>query len=263
MWHYAVFARSTECQSPILGTENISKPQELNTKFSHSTTLSHESTSSIHSFSTKHETMARIEVAPRPKVARGNLIPKMAPLVTQSPAPKPRKSSKRGNKRRRGKTLITKAVEKLAAVLKKPQSTNIEKAEACFKVTYAKMKAYEQEEEGRGKWNAAAARQLEARLGKTFHEDKMNEYLEAAKEECRGASDIYCGIPNLPEFLRTEFWTIVEYWSQYPGGREGAFIVYKHDMPDGAIRFTLRDGTQVKTGRSDDVGLYDKGGNLR
>ncbi|THV53311.1 hypothetical protein BGAL_0054g00220 [Botrytis galanthina] len=206
--------------------------------------------------------MARIEAAPRPKVVRGNLIPKMAPLVTQPPSPKPKNPSKRGHKRRRGKTLITKAVDKVAAVLKKPRSTNIEKAEACFKVTYAKMKAYEQEQEGRGKWNAAAARKLEARLGKTFHDDKMKEYLEAAKEECRRASDIYCGVPNLPEFRQTQFWTIVEYWNEYPEGRTDTFIVYKYDMPNGAIRFTLRDGTQVKTGRSDDDCLYDKEGIL-
>ncbi|TGO41232.1 hypothetical protein BHYA_0024g00080 [Botrytis hyacinthi] len=184
--------------------------------------------------------MARIELAPRPKVVRGNFIANMASLVTQSPAPKPRKPSKKGHKRRRGKTLITKAVDKLADVLKKPRSTHIEKAE-----------------------NAAAARKLEARLGKNFHEDKMNEYLEDAQEECRGASDIYCGVPNLPEFLRTQFWTIVEYWNEYPGGRADAFIVYKYDMPDGATRFTSKDGTQVKTGRSDGVGLYDKEGNLR
>ncbi|TGO51731.1 hypothetical protein BCON_0155g00140 [Botryotinia convoluta] len=206
--------------------------------------------------------MARIEPAPRPKVVRGDLNPLIAPLVTPLPAPKERNPSKRRHKRRRGKTLITRAVDRLTAVLKKPQSTNIEKAEACFKVTHAKMKAYEQEEEGRGKWDAAAARKLEARLGKTFHEDKMNEYLKVAKE-CKRASDIYCGVPNQAEFIRTQYLKVEEYWNQYPGGRVDAFIVYKYDMPDGSIRFTLEDGTQVKTGLLDDIHFYDREGNQR
>ncbi|KAF5873754.1 uncharacterized protein Bfra_005218 [Botrytis fragariae] len=204
--------------------------------------------------------MAPIETAPRPKVVRGDLNPQIAPLLTEFQAPKQKKSSKRPHKRRRGKTLITRAVDKLTAVLNEPQSTNIEKAEACFKVTHAKIKAYEQEEEGRGRWNAAAARKLEARLGKTFHEDKMNEYLAAAGEERKGASEIYCGVPNQPEFYRTQYLKIEEYWHQYPAGNLDAFIVYKYDMPGGSIRFTLEDGTQVKTGLLDDFHFYNRWG---
>ncbi|TGO30429.1 hypothetical protein BPAE_0005g00230 [Botrytis paeoniae] len=203
--------------------------------------------------------MSRIETAPRPKVVPGNLSAQIAPIVTAFPAPNQRKSSKRRHKSRRGKTLITRAVDKLTAVLKKPQSTNIEKAEAFFKVTHAKMKAYEQEEEGRGKWNAAAARKLEARLGKTFHEDKMNEYLKAA-EECKRASDIYCGVPNQAESIRTQYLKIQKYWNEYPGGRVDAFIVYKYDMPGDSIRFTLEDGTQVKTGLLGDFNFYNTEG---
>ncbi|KAF7930878.1 hypothetical protein BELL_0090g00210 [Botrytis elliptica] len=190
--------------------------------------------------------MARIELPPRPKFVRGDLIARMAPAVTSSLAPKQRTSSKRPHKRRKGKTLITRAVDKLAAVLKKPQSTNLEKAEACFKVTHAKRKAYEQEEEGRGKCEAAAARKLEARLGKTFHEDKMNEYLVAAGEEHNGASEIYCGVPNHPDFFQTQYFKIEEYWNEYPAGWVGAYIVYKYDMPGDPIRFALEDGTPVK-----------------
>ncbi|KAF7901954.1 uncharacterized protein EAF01_007252 [Botrytis porri] len=207
------------------------------------------------------ESAPRIDPAPRAKIDRRGLVALMAPAPTSAPAPKQRKSSKRHPKRRKGKTLITRAVDKLTAVLKRPQSTNIEKAEACFKVTFEKMQAYEQEQQGRGKWNAAAARKLEARLGKTFHEDKMKEYLAAAVEERNGASDIYCGVPpNQPEHYRTQYLQIEEYWNEYPAGRVDAFIVYKYDMPNGHIRFALENGTQVKTGFLYDVHFYDRYG---
>ncbi|TEY77697.1 hypothetical protein BOTCAL_0052g00360 [Botryotinia calthae] len=204
--------------------------------------------------------MARIELPPRPKRVWKDLRPLMAPLITPA-VPEQKKRSKRPRKRRKGKTLITRAVDQLTAILKKPQSMNIEKAEACFKVMHAKMKAYEQEREGRGKWNAAAARLLEARLGKTYHEDRMNEYLEAAEDDCKWAYDICYGVPQQTEFIPTQYLKEEEYWNQYPEGRLDAFVVHMYDTPGGFARFTLEDGTPIKTEIAGDSHFNNEEGN--
>ncbi|KAF7948922.1 hypothetical protein EAE96_008103 [Botrytis aclada] len=204
---------------------------------------------------------ARVESPPRPKVERRNLVARMAPAPTQgpAPAPKPRKRSSRPRKRRKGKTEITRAVNKLDVLLKRPYSTNLQKAEACFKITWARMKAYEQEQAGMGKVNAAVARRLDARFGENFHKDKMKEYLAAAKEELQ-LSDIYCGVPHEGEYFSMQYMTIEEYWNEYPAGRADAFIVYKYDMGDGSVRFARENGIQVKTRLPGDVHYYDRWG---
>ncbi|KAM0129033.1 hypothetical protein ACHAP3_007985 [Botrytis cinerea] len=204
--------------------------------------------------------MAPIKLSPPPKRVWKDIRPLMAPLIIPA-VPEQKKRSRRPRKRRKGKTLITRAVDQLTAILKKPQSTNIEKAEACFKVMHAKMKAYEQEREGRGKWNAAAARLLEGRLGKTYHEDRMNEYLEAAEEDCKWAYDIYYGVPQQTEFTPTQYLKEEEYWNQYPEGRLDAFIVHMYGMPGGFTRFTLEDGTPIKIEIAGGFHFIDEEGN--
>ncbi|KAK6605742.1 hypothetical protein H4I95_05548 [Botrytis cinerea] len=187
--------------------------------------------------------MAPIKLSPPPKRVWKDIRPLMAPLIIPA-VPEQKKRSRRPRKRRKGKTLITRAVDQLTAILKKPQSTNIEKAEAW-----------------QGKWNAAAARLLEGRLGKTYHEDRMNEYLEAAEEDCKWAYDIYYGVPQQTEFTPTQYLKEEEYWNQYPEGRLDAFIVHMYGMPGGFSRFTLEDGTPIKIEIAGGFHFIDEEGN--